>query len=311
MFIFNTEMHVLTFVICVLEFGMLFSQVLFYFARPHEKARLWYSGLLALLIVYNLSVGLFPDERFSFPVMAQNIISYGSGFLIAAYFPCYFYVVFGLRQLRWHVFYGVPVFLITPFGISFLAVYPISGNLEYATSYGMIVPGLYAVIFLLALFRAIRSKSGQDGGTGLSHGKTEMFRVYAAVAPWVMMAVFVYLHVSQWLQITVTNFGFLVVTVLCFRKTVRWERTRNQQLAAIYVSGVGASIFEHNCAVYGLTARETEISLLISQGMQYKYIADKLYISLDTVKSHVKNIFKKVEVNDKTELVYKLSQGII
>lgn len=59
---------------------------------------------------------------------------------------------------------------------------------------------------------------------------------------------------------------------------------------------------------YGLTKREVGITLLISQGKQYKYIADDLFISLDTVKSHVKNIFRKVQVNDKTELVYKLLQ---
>lgn len=47
---------------------------------------------------------------------------------------------------------------------------------------------------------------------------------------------------------------------------------RDLQLNAIYIAGVGASIFEHNCAVYGLTARETEILVLISQGMQYKFI---------------------------------------
>ncbi|MCX2495385.1 LuxR C-terminal-related transcriptional regulator [Pedobacter sp. PF22-3] len=36
-----------------------------------------------------------------------------------------------------------------------------------------------------------------------------------------------------------------------------------------------------------------------------------MFISLATVKSNVKNIFKKVGVNDKTELVYKLGQGVI
>ena len=52
-------------------------------------------------------------------------------------------------------------------------------------------------------------------------------------------------------------------------------RIRDGQLSAIYVAGVGASIFEHNCALYGLTAKETEISLFISKGMQCKCIADQ------------------------------------
>ncbi|WP_245235112.1 response regulator transcription factor [Pedobacter borealis] len=243
--------------------------------------------------------------------MAQNIISYGSGFLVVAYFPCYFYMAFGLRGLRWHVFYGVPMFLMIPFAVSFLVAYPITGSLEYATSYGMIIPGFYALILLFVLLKAIRSQSATESDLTFFYGKPEMYKVYSAVVPWVLMGVFVYLHISQWIQVMVTNSGFLVVTVLCFRKTIRWERARDLQLNAIYIAGVGASIFEHNCAVYSLTARETEISLLISQGMQYKFIADELFISLDTVKSHVKNIFKKVGVNDKTELVYKLGQRVI
>lgn len=53
------------------------------------------------------------------------------------------------------------------------------------------------------------------------------------------------------------------------------------------------------------STRETEIAVKINQ-RQNKYIADELFISLDTVKIHVKNIFWKVEVNDKKELMYKL-----
>ncbi len=53
------------------------------------------------------------------------------------------------------------------------------------------------------------------------------------------------------------------------------------------------------------STRETEIAVKINQ-RQNKYIADELFISLDTVKIHVKNIFSKVEVNDKKELMYKL-----
>lgn len=63
--------------------------------------------------------------------------------------------------------------------------------------------------------------------------------------------------------------------------------------------------------MFRLTARETRISLLISQGMQDQYIADQLFISLDKVKSYGGNIFKKVGMNDKMELVYKLGQEVI
>lgn len=85
-----------------------------------------------------------------------------------------------------------------------------------------------------------------------------------------------------------------------------WEREELSE--RVFTASNVESIFENNCVLYGLTKREVEIVLLNSQGKQYKYIADELFISLDTVKSQGKNIFKKVEVNDKTELVYKLNK---
>lgn len=50
-----------------------------------------------------------------------------------------------------------------------------------------------------------------------------------------------------------------------------------------------------------LTSRETEVLDLIAEGMLNKEIAKKLYISEKTVKNHVSNIFKKLNVSDRTQ----------
>ncbi|HEY9576679.1 MAG TPA: response regulator transcription factor [Pseudobacillus sp.] len=52
-----------------------------------------------------------------------------------------------------------------------------------------------------------------------------------------------------------------------------------------------------------LTEREKEVLLLIAQGKANQEIADELYISLKTVKTHVSNILSKLEVNDRTQAV--------
>lgn len=310
MYVFNSEMYVLTFIICLLEFGMCCYQLVYYLFKPEDKRRLWYLILLVLLIVYNVAGGLFPDPRYPISLVLQNIIAYGSGFLMAAYFPFYFYKAFNLKRLQFHAYYGVTVFLLMPYVVFFLVLYPITGNLEMATSYGMLVPGIYSIILLYAMLRAIRFRIKERSMSFHPYSKTEMFWVYAAVSPWACMTVFSYLQVGQQIEVLVTNLGFLIVTVLFIVKIIKWERIRDEQLEAKYTVGSGASVFECNCVIYGLTKREVEITLLISQGKQYKYIADDLFISLDTVKSHVKNTFKKVEVNDKTELVYKLNQEV-
>lgn len=54
---------------------------------------------------------------------------------------------------------------------------------------------------------------------------------------------------------------------------------------------------------YGLTAREIEVLNYISLGTPNKEISEQLFISLETVKSHVKNIYKKLEVKNRVEAV--------
>jgi len=97
----------------------------------------------------------------------------------------------------------------------------------------------------------------------------------------------------------------MLLFIVC---NVRFEDVRDEQLEAKYTVGSGACVFECDCVFHGLTKREMEIAVRISQVKLNKYIADELLISLDTVKSHVKSMFRNVKVNDKTELMFKLSQ---
>ncbi len=55
-----------------------------------------------------------------------------------------------------------------------------------------------------------------------------------------------------------------------------------------------------------ISAREQEVLLLLSKGFLYKEIADKLHISMSTVKRHLNHIYSKLQVQNKTEAVNKL-----
>ncbi len=54
-----------------------------------------------------------------------------------------------------------------------------------------------------------------------------------------------------------------------------------------------------------LTQRETEVLSQLCKGMSYKMIADSLFISEETVRRHIKSIYKKLEVHSKSEAVAK------
>jgi DNA-binding NarL/FixJ family response regulator len=61
----------------------------------------------------------------------------------------------------------------------------------------------------------------------------------------------------------------------------------------------------------GLTSREKQIVQGLVDGLSYKLIADRLSISIDTIRSHIKKIYTKLQVNSRTELINKSHRGYI
>lgn len=61
-----------------------------------------------------------------------------------------------------------------------------------------------------------------------------------------------------------------------------------------------------------LTAREMEVLLLIAEGCSNQEIADQLFITLKTVKTHVSNILSKLEVDDRTQAtIYAFKHDLV
>ena len=60
-----------------------------------------------------------------------------------------------------------------------------------------------------------------------------------------------------------------------------------------------------------LTDRETEIVNYIVDGLNMRMIAENLCVSVDTIKYHCKNIYKKLQINSKGELISKSIRGEI
>ena len=58
-----------------------------------------------------------------------------------------------------------------------------------------------------------------------------------------------------------------------------------------------------------LTAREKEIVIGLTDGLSYKLIADRMGVSLDTIRFHIKNVYRKLHVNSKSEVIRKSLRG--
>ncbi len=68
---------------------------------------------------------------------------------------------------------------------------------------------------------------------------------------------------------------------------------------------VGSTENKKQTEDFNLTARETEILSLLVQGLSYKMIASRCFISLPTVNSHIQNIYEKLQVHSVVEAVTK------
>lgn len=62
---------------------------------------------------------------------------------------------------------------------------------------------------------------------------------------------------------------------------------------------------KHNPHIENLSRREKEILEFLGKGYQYKEIAEMLFISIETVRTHIRNIYEKLQVNSRMQALKK------
>jgi len=110
-------------------------------------------------------------------------------------------------------------------------------------------------------------------------------------------------------EIAIFSFSFLQlsISVLILWITSGQRKAGRADKGQERVDEVDQITFRANCLKYYLTSREIEILKLIGEGLPYKLIACQLSISEHTVNTHIKNMFAKVGVTNKMELVGRVA----
>lgn len=80
-----------------------------------------------------------------------------------------------------------------------------------------------------------------------------------------------------------------------------------QHIFLVRFESIDSNEIESHLVLRQLTARECEIVELLMTGRTYKMIAEELFLSENTVKTHIKNIYSKYEVQNKSELIRMIS----
>lgn len=94
---------------------------------------------------------------------------------------------------------------------------------------------------------------------------------------------------------------------------LRWaEKQENTSPQAAPNRATAAAIFpadlEKNLAKMSISKREHEVLCLMAEGHSNQEIADRLFLSLNTVKSHSSNLFSKLDVKRRTQAIQRAKE---
>jgi DNA-binding NarL/FixJ family response regulator len=65
----------------------------------------------------------------------------------------------------------------------------------------------------------------------------------------------------------------------------------------------------YRCPVRTLTGKETMAMQLLTDGLSYKMVADRMQITLNTVRTHIRNIYEKLQVHSKAGVISRHLRG--
>jgi signal transduction histidine kinase/DNA-binding NarL/FixJ family response regulator len=233
MYFMHTQMHMVTFLITVFELVMLVFQGIYFLQRPGEKSRLQFLLLLVCLIVYNICSGLFPDAHWIIPLSVQTIIAYFVGFAMSMYVVYYFYKVFELKHLKFFATYGLLFFLFLPFVFLFVVPYLLTGDSRLSAKLTVIVPFCYGLGFIYSTARALKLKFRTAKGEGRLIDEPlyeHAIAAYISMVCWASLPVIVFFGDYQVLEHSVTNAGFLMMTIIYVKSAIRQSRREYEKL---------------------------------------------------------------------------------
>jgi len=84
-----------------------------------------------------------------------------------------------------------------------------------------------------------------------------------------------------------------------------WVGLKFARTETVFVSDSEFKLDEKAMGEFRISSRELEVLKLMSEGLSNQEIADKLFISLNTVKTHSSSLFSKLDVKRRTQAVQR------
>ncbi|MBX2898070.1 MAG: DNA-binding response regulator [Cyclobacteriaceae bacterium] len=99
---------------------------------------------------------------------------------------------------------------------------------------------------------------------------------------------------------------YVGVVALFFTVLGIWVGKKITSRKVVTIEAVpGFVLNEHELQRLGISKREQEVLEWMAQGLTNQQIADKLFVSLNTIKTHTSNLFLKLEVSRRTQAIQR------
>ena len=267
--------------------------------------------VLQYIIILNvILLSIFFLKYFDINIWRQELSFRSSVFLpyaLAIFFLAFYFLVFSMfeifyafsckdlkRKTKFFSISAITLFTAAIFiGLNFAVVHP---GLRF---FFTVADNLIGILFLLEILILIRIFIQKDA-LCISTKITKSFSIiYLLRYP----IVFVFsLAIFE-------PIGSSVAILLIHLLTIFWIKVFVDRIERESVDSKKDNIEQIEVAKkFNLSKRETEIFLLVIQGKNNREIQDELFISYHTVKNHIYNIFRKMNVKNRYQLINLISQ---
>jgi DNA-binding CsgD family transcriptional regulator len=299
---FGTELKLTTFIFTCIELIVLFFQFPNYLSRKQDKSRIRFLILIIAFIFYNLCSGLLPDERIPIHVLAQNILAFGSGIILATYY--FYYLVQELNISQEKLFNTKVLFwsLVLSFVIGFILTYFITGSIKLSKRNFIILPVLISVYFCITTVKFLaKNKIKQKLETPF---KLMVYSGYIGIIFMATMPIVVFFGDYQTINNGLVNISF-VITFYAYIKHYLFQSKLEYNL--LKKAGFFGIEEKESSLLYqsNLTGRQLAVAYLLLKGLTQEEVAEELVIETKTVSKHASNIYKKTNTKNIKDFLEK------
>lgn len=283
----NTQIEISTFIYILIFLGLLIIaciQLTYVWKKRDRNYYLTFCGLLLSGIVYNLVEGLLPDKNFGIDFLAQNIIAFTVGLIVAFHYLFYLKKIYCLKFYEKISFSSIGMAACIALIVLFILPYTVTKSLEISRVFFL---GFFLVVLLLMIIVVIKDQSVK-----IKEEKSLILKIHYLIGIFGFLGLLslpfniLIFGDNQVIEQSSFSLGFFFLTIDFFLYGLRKKQQKK------------------NIPFANLSARENEILKILLDNPELKYaqISEQLNISEKTLSTHLNKIYKKIGIKSKKEI---------